>query len=114
MVPDGSSSNCEGNFRGRISSPSDVPGSGEGSMEESKDVEGEGSDLATRRSSWLDLCSSRRGLGLTAKLMYLMIFSRISIPSAGILWRGTPPVMKLDNQRNPYRDSYKTCEAPKD
>jgi hypothetical protein len=53
-------------------------------------------------------------LGLTAKLMYLMIFSRISIPSAGILWRGTPPVMKLDNQRNPYRDSYKTCEAPKD
>jgi hypothetical protein len=61
---------------------------------ESEDVEVERSDLAPRRSSWLDLCSSRRGLSLTAKAVYLMILSRISIPSARILWKGAPLVMK--------------------
>jgi hypothetical protein len=52
---DGSSSNWEGNFGGQISSPSDVPGSGESSMAESKDVEGKGFDSTARRSLWLNL-----------------------------------------------------------
>jgi hypothetical protein len=33
-------------------------------------------------------------LGLTAKVAYLMILSRISIPTAGILWKGAPLAMK--------------------
>jgi hypothetical protein len=63
-------------------------------MAESKDVEDERSDSAARRSSWLDLRSSQRGWGLTTKVVYSMILSRISQPSAGILWRGTPPLME--------------------
>jgi hypothetical protein len=67
----------KGTLRVQISSPSDVPGSGEGSMPESEDVEVERSYSAPRRSLWLDLRSSRRGLGLTTKVVYLMILSRI-------------------------------------
>jgi hypothetical protein len=50
-------------------------------MTKSEDVEGEGSDSAARRSSWLNLSSSRRGLGLTLKVVYSMILSRISLHS---------------------------------
>ena len=53
MVSVDSSSNLEENFGGWISSPSDVPGSGEVSSAESKDVEDERLDLTTRRSSRL-------------------------------------------------------------
>jgi hypothetical protein len=64
-------------------------------MAESEGVEGEGSDSAARRSSWLDLCSSWRGLGLTLKVVYSMILSKISLPLARDLWRNDPPTMPL-------------------
>ena len=47
-VPDGSSSNWEWNFGGRISSYSDVLGSGEGSTAESEDMGNEGLGSAAR------------------------------------------------------------------
>jgi hypothetical protein len=60
-------------------------------MAEFEGVEGEGSDSAARRSSWFDLRSSWRGLDLTLKVVYSMILSRISRPSARDLWRNDPP-----------------------
>jgi hypothetical protein len=47
-------------------------------MAKSEDVEGERSDSAARRSSWLDLRSSRRGLDSTTKEVLLVMQSRIS------------------------------------
>ena len=47
-VSDGSSSNREWNFGGRISSYSDVPGSGEGSIAKSEDMGNEGLGSAAR------------------------------------------------------------------
>jgi hypothetical protein len=49
------------------------PGSVEGSMAECEDVDGEGSDSAARRPSWLDSHSSWRGLDLTMKEVFLEI-----------------------------------------
>ena len=60
--PVDSSSNLEENFGGQISSPSDVPGLGEVSRAESKDVEDERLDLTARRSSWFNLHIFRRSL----------------------------------------------------
>jgi hypothetical protein len=60
-VPDGSSSNWEWNFGGRISSSSDVPSSGEGSIAESEDMGNEGLGSAARKSSWVNSHSSWKG-----------------------------------------------------
>ena len=89
-VLDGSSSNCEGNIGGRISS--DVLGSDEGSRAESEGVEDEGLGSAARKSSWLDLCSSWRGLFLDMKVEYSSILSRNSLASAKDFRRNNPPV----------------------
>jgi hypothetical protein len=56
-------------------------------MAESEDLGGEGSNSATRISSWLDLRSSWRGLGLALKVVYSMILSKIFLASAGDLWK---------------------------
>jgi hypothetical protein len=42
-------------------------------MANSEDMDGERSDSTTRRSSWLDLRSSRRGLDSTTKEVFLVI-----------------------------------------
>ena len=62
-------------------------------MAESEDVEGEELDSVARRSSWLDLRSSRKDLGLVVKVVHLMILSRISLHSARDIWRNDPPAM---------------------
>ena len=72
-VPDGSSSNQEWNFGDRISSSSDVPGSGEGSRAEYEDMENEGLGSAARKSSWVNSHSSRRGLDSADKEVYSVI-----------------------------------------
>ena len=72
-VPDGSSSNREWNFGGRISSYSDVPGSGEGSIAKSEDMGNEGLGSAARKSSWVNSHSSRRGLDSADKEVYSVI-----------------------------------------
>ena len=71
-VPDGSSSNREWNFGGRISPSSDVPGSGEGSRAEYEDMENEGLCSAARKSSWVNSHSSQRGSDLADKEVYLV------------------------------------------
>ena len=60
-------------------------------MAESEDVEGEGLDSDARGSSGLDLHSSRMGSCLTMKALYVMISSRIFLPSAEVLCRNEPP-----------------------
>jgi len=80
-VPDGSSSNREWNFEGRISYSSDVPGLGKGSIAEFEDMGNEGLGSASRKSSWVNSHSSCRGSDSADKGVYL--------------WRGTPPVIEL-------------------
>ena len=72
-VPDGSSSNQEWNFGGRVSSSSDVPGSGEGYTAESEDMGNEGLGSAARKSSWVNSHSSWRGLDSADKEVYSAI-----------------------------------------
>ena len=71
-VSDGSSSNREWNFGGRISHSSNVPGSGEGSRAEYDDMENEGLGSAARKSSWVNSHSSRRGSDSADKEVYLL------------------------------------------
>ena len=70
---DGSSSNRKMNIGGQFSSSSNVPGSGEGSKAESRDMEDEGLGSATRKSSWVNSYSSRRGLDSADKEVYSVI-----------------------------------------
>ena len=61
-------------------------------MAEYEDVEDEGLDSAARKSSWLNLCSSWRGLCLDVKVEYSSIFSRNSLDSAKDFRRNYPLV----------------------
>ena len=72
-VPDGSSSNLEWNFGGRISPSSDVRGSGEVSRAKYEDTENEGLGSAARKSSWVNSHSSWRGSDSADKEIYSAI-----------------------------------------
>ena len=55
-------------------------------------IGGERSDSATRMSSCLDVCSSWEDPGLATKELFLVIRSRIFLPSDVVLWEKDPPV----------------------
>ena len=59
-------------------------------MAEYEDVEDEGLDSTTRKSTRLDLRYSQRGLGLTIKVVHSAMLSRNSLPSARDIRRNDP------------------------
>ena len=68
-----------------------MPGSGEVSRAESKDVEDERLDLTTRRSSWFDLHIFRSTSGMIVQAIESMISYKNFLPSARVIQENDPP-----------------------
>jgi len=83
--------------------------SGEDSRAESEFVGNGRSDSATRISTWLDVRSSREGLDMDAKELFLVICSRISMPSIGVLWENDPPALTSRREADSVSSPKKKC-----
>ena len=82
--------------------------SGEDSRAESEFVGNGRSDSATRISTWLDVRSSREGLDMDAKELFLVIRSRISM-RIGVLWENDPPALTSRREADSVSSPKKKC-----